>query len=218
MDATAQAEAYASADFEAPNTAFIGHVEAALDDHRVSGRVLDLGCGPADICVRLARAHPAATIDALDGAAAMLACARQRLARTPDVGARIRLIHQTLPTMALEPRHYDLIISNSLLHHLHEPAVLWQCIRQVAKPGAAIVVMDLHRPASVAAASAIVARYAADEPALLRNDFHNSLLAAFTLEEVRAQLRAAGLEQLASHKVSDRHLLISGRMPDTPAA
>jgi hypothetical protein len=53
-------------------------------------------------------------------------------------------------------------------------------------PGAPVLVMDLMRPASPAAAEALVEQYAAGEPEVLRRDFYNSLLAAFEPGEVRA--------------------------------
>ena len=47
------------------------------------------------------------------------------------------------------------------------------------------------------------------EPPVLKRDFYNSLLAAFEIEEVRAQLAAAGMSGLSVRTVSDRHLLVS---------
>ena len=104
------------------------------------------------------------------------------------------------------------MVSNSLLHHLHRPEGLWQTISQLARPGCPVVVMDLARPDSRAAAQSIVDRYAAAEPEILREDFYNSLLAAFTPDEVEAQLRVAGLGHFRVSMVSDRHLLVVGRM------
>jgi hypothetical protein len=57
-----------------------------------------------------------------------------------------------------------------------------------------------------------VETYAATEPEVLREDFFASLLAAYTVEEVRAQLAAAGLD-LAVAETSDRHLQAWGRLP-----
>jgi hypothetical protein len=59
----------------------------------------------------------------------------------------------------------------------------------------------------------MVGLYAAGEPEVLRRDFYNSLLAAFTIEEIQVQLTGAGLSGLAARSVSDRHVVISGRMP-----
>jgi len=53
--------------------------------------------------------------------------------------------------------------------------------------------------------------YSGDEPEILRTDFFNSLLAAFTPAEVEAQLAEAGLADLRVEATSDRHLMISGR-------
>jgi hypothetical protein len=71
----------------------------------------------------------------------------------------------------------------------------------------------LFRPGSVAAASALVAQYAANEPDILQRDFLASLCAAFEPAEVRQQLAACGLDTLLVAEVSDRHLLVSGHLP-----
>ena len=49
------------------------------------------------------------------------------------------------------------------------------------------------------------------EPEVLQRDFHNSLLAAYTIDEVEAQLRQAELP-FDVRQVSDRHLVASGRI------
>jgi 2-polyprenyl-3-methyl-5-hydroxy-6-metoxy-1,4-benzoquinol methylase len=118
----------------------------------------------------------------------------------------------TLPSGRIGEAAYDIVLSNSLLHHLHDPAVPWGTIKSAAKPGATVLVMDLFRPPSEAAAAALVTAHAATAPEVLRRDFHNSLLAAFTPEEVEEQLGAAGLEQLRVERVSDRHLAVGGRI------
>jgi hypothetical protein len=74
--------------------------------------------------------------------------------------------------------------------------------------------MDLMRPASAGWAAALVETYAPDAPDVLKQDFRNSLHAAFEPAEVTEQLRSAGLaDVLEVHVVSDRHLAVWGRMP-----
>ena len=102
------------------------------------------------------------------------------------------------------------MISNSLLHHLHDPSVFWDTVKRVAKDDARILIVDLIRPPSVDRAKEIVTLYAAEEPPILQRDFYNSLLAAFEVEEVRLQLTAAGLDHLQVSVISDRHLAVSG--------
>jgi SAM-dependent methyltransferase len=209
MDEAEQARAYAAADFSEPHQAFVDHFRARFPDHEPR-TALDLGCGPCDVTLRFARAYPGCQLTAIDGAAAMLAEARAAL-RGAGLVARVRLLQRRLPDVAgLEPG-FDAIISNSLLHHLHDPEVLWRSIRRLAAPGAAVQVMDLLRPGSSRQLEQLVAFYAQDAPEILRRDFANSLRAAFRVDEIGAQLAAARLP-LAVEVVSDRHVLVSGRM------
>ncbi len=207
MDDPAQAQAYASADFSAPHDAFVAHFAARFPNFS-TGRVLDLGCGAADITLRFARAFPEARMVGVDGAEAMLVLARAAVTRA-GCAERIALWHRRLPDAALEIQ-FDAVLSNSLLHHLRDPSVLWQTLKQAAKPRAPVCVMDLLRPASIEEAAQLTAHYAADAPEVLRRDFFNSLCAAYRADEVRAQLREADLAHLQIETVSDRHLLIWG--------
>jgi SAM-dependent methyltransferase len=212
MDDPAQALAYAREDFSEPNALFVEQF-VRLQGERFEGRILDLGCGPADISLRFARVYPEARIDALDGSDAMLTFARQALeASEPSVRARVNLICACLPWADLPAHRYDAVVSNSLLHHLHRPEVLWETLRRSARPGAAVAIMDLMRPASAQAVDRLVTTYAGAAPEILRRDFRNSLFAAFTPEEVRDELINAGLPGLRVEPVSDRHLLVRGRM------
>jgi len=209
MDDFEQARAYALADFEEPHGQFIALFKQHFPDQAVDGVVLDLGCGTGDITKRFAYAFPRCRIHALDGAEQMLMFARQSV-DFEMLHERVRLFKRMLPTDKLPKEQYDVVISNSLLHHLADPQVLWQSIKQFAKPGGAVFVMDLMRSDSIEQAEAMVKQYAANEPAVLQKDFLNSLLAAYTPDEVRAQLSEAGLEHLMVEVVSDRHLIVSG--------
>lgn len=213
MQGPDQALAYAQADFSEANGLFVDLLARLRPGPLVGAKALDLGCGPADIPIRFLRAYPQAQCDALDGSPAMLEHARAALDRSPGLAPRCRLLCHSLPSGDLAQGHYDLVLSNSLLHHLHDPQVLWRTVRETAKPGALVLVMDLMRPASAAWAEALVATYAADTLEVLRNDFRNSLFASFEPQEVAAQLQEAGLEALDVGVVSDRHLAISGRLP-----
>lgn len=209
MDQDEQARAYAGADFSQPHNHFIELLAKAFPQG-LGGVVLDLGCGPADISIRLARACPGCQVHGVDGALAMLECGREAVQQA-GLQQRIRLMHGYLPGAELPLARYDAVISNSLLHHLAEPGVLWQTIRQYAVPGAPVLIMDLRRPDAIATARDMVGQYAAAEPALLQQDFYRSLLAAYTPEEVRGQLEQHGLGHFTLEVVSDRHWVVYGR-------
>jgi SAM-dependent methyltransferase len=105
---------------------------------------------------------------------------------------------------------YDLVLSNSLLHHLDDPAVLWQSVKRWSLPGGPVFVMDLYRPETPLDVERLVEAYAAGDPDVLRRDFASSLAAAYRPDEVRAELERAGLAHLAVEVVSDRHFVVWG--------
>ena len=211
MDSEAQVDAYASADFSASNQWFVDQLVERFKPRPERGRLVDLGCGPGDICIRLAHALPGWRIEGVDAGTNMLATAR-RVVALAGLAKRIQFRLDRLPDPALGDECFECVVSNSLLHHLPQPDTLWQAVRQVAAPGAWIQVMDLDRPASAEQADALVKLHSGDEPEVLKTDFRNSLHAAWRVDEVRAQLERAGLP-LDCEKVSDRHWLVSGRMP-----
>ncbi len=209
MQDSEQVKAYAQADFSAPHNHFIELIVEQLQEQVLTRSVLDLGCGPGDVTVRFAQKFSATTIDAIDGSQAMLSYARNSL---PEIlQQRIRYIHGYLPDTGWSSLKYQTIISNSLLHHLPDPSVLWQTIKQYAVTGARIFVMDLLRPESISQAREMVRIYAPEEPEILQTDFFNSLLAAFSLDEIKEQLNSEGLV-LSVKQISDHHIFIYSKV------
>ena len=203
-----QAIAYANADFEEPHNHFLELLTASVGNKLPeSGTAIDLGCGAADISIRFAKAFPGYQIDALDGSEAMLVEGVKAI-NAAGLTQRINLIQVYLQETTLADKEYDLIFSNSLLHHLHDPMLLWNAMKD-AKGSPSIFIMDLIRPETVKQVDNLVNEYAQDEPEILQRDFRNSLKAAFTPDEVVLQLAPAGLDGLKVTVVSDRHMTIS---------
>jgi len=207
-----QARAYADADFTEPHERFVQLLRGKIGGDAGRGCALDLGCGPADVTIRFARAFSAVTVHGMDGSEVMLELGREAVGRA-GLASRVELFEGRLPEALLPRDGYDGIFSNSLLHHLQHPAVMWETVRRAGAPGAWLFVMDLMRPRDKREAKELVDLYAADEPEVLRRDFYNSLLAAYREEEVARQLRSARLDQLSIEVVSDRHLIVWGRLP-----
>jgi trans-aconitate methyltransferase len=215
MEDTDQARAYSEADFADAHEAIVDDV---VRRHPGLGRgagldVVDLGCGPADVTVRLARRLPEARVLGLDAGPVMLGLARERI-EAHGLGSRVTVAESRLP--AVDERlsgRFGLVVANSVLHHLEEPGALWSAVTALAAPGAAVHVADLCRPDDLATLDQLVVRYATGEPDVLVEDFRNSLAAAHRPDEVRAQLVAAGLDALRVDVISDRHLVVWGRLP-----
>ena len=205
-----QVRAYARADFNAVHTDLMGKCFQYYPT--CSGTIADLGCGPGDITLRLARQYLHGRIHAFDGSSLMLGYALQNV-KSRGFADRVRLQYAVFPDVGELGqrflRRYDMIVSNSLLHHLHDPQVLWQVIKDLASPRATIFIADLRRPDSEAQAQHYVNEYAAGEPAVLQRDFYNSLCAAFTVSEVREQIQANNMN-LNAVGFGDRHIIIHG--------
>ena len=213
MDEPLQAEAYAAADFSSGDLAVLERIEA-LPAFRGSGdgeglSVVDLGCGPGNITFLVARRWPGARVLGIDGSAAMLAIAEQRRLADPVAHRQVRFQRLVLPSPQLAGP-CSAVVSNSLLHHLHDPGVFWRAVKQLTGPGTSLYVRDLRRPATAADLEALVARHVGAAPAVLRRDYAHSLRAAFSTAEVRAQLEAAGLGGLEVRELDDRYLEIQG--------
>jgi cyclopropane fatty-acyl-phospholipid synthase-like methyltransferase len=206
MEDPEQAAAYAAADFSQENQGFVDRFEEYFPGFS-SGRVLDAGCGPADIPIRFARRYPC-HLTAVDASPAMIRLAEQAVSQA---GLSDRITVQCERFEAVPGANvFDAVLSNSLLHHLPNPLQFWNKLRQLVKPGSPVLVMDLLRPDSPEEAQAIVDRYASGAPAVLRRDFFNSLMAAFTEDEVTTQLARMNLTRLLIDVIDDRHWVVGG--------
>ncbi|MBI4844546.1 MAG: class I SAM-dependent methyltransferase [Nitrospirae bacterium] len=210
MDDAEQAAAYAETDFSEPHEAFVSYFRERFPDFR-SGKVLDIGCGTGDVIIRFARALPGVMITGIDGADEMLKIARRDIERC-GYGDRIKLMHCLLRDESMLKEKFDAVISNSILHHLYDPYVLWNTVKACAVKNAPVFIMDLFRPESAETAEALVRKHAAEASPVLKKDFYNSLLAAYTPEEIRSQIKQRGLGMLEVETVSDRHVIIWGRI------
>ena len=207
MDDPEQALAYAGADFEQENQGFVDRFRVYFPEF-TEGHVLDLGCGPGDISIRLVRALSACRIIAVDASGPMIRLANEAV-KQGGLADRITFHCERFQTVSLvEP--VDAAVSNSLLHHVPNPLQFWYRLRQLVKQDSPVLVMDLLRPDSPEEAQAIVDRYAAEEPEILRRDFYRSLLASFTEDEVAAQLAEMNMSRLVIDVVDDRHWVVSG--------
>ncbi len=209
MDGEEQSLAYARADFSQSNQWFADRLKQ--DFSGSLGRVLDIGCGPADVDIRLAQAVPGMHITAVDASGPMIEIARQAVAAAGML-EQVDPVKGYIPGLPFEEQSFDAVLSKDMFHHLPDPSVLWNEARRMGKPGALVCVMDLFRPESPGTARKVVESTAPDEHPLLKKDFYVSLRAAFTLEEIEDQLEAAGLG-FRVEKVSERHMFISGFLP-----
>ena len=207
MEDEAQVQAYAAADFSQENQGFVDRFREYFPEF-TEGHVLDLGCGPGDIPIRFARTVPGCRITGVDASEPMIGLAVETAKRA---GLADRITFRCERFLVLTGVGVaDAAMSNSLLHHVSNPLQFWHKLRLAVKPGSPVLVMDLLRPESPEEAQTIVDRYACGAPDILRRDFYNSLLAAFTEDEIAAQLAQMNLTRLLIDVPDDRHWVVGG--------
>ena len=212
MNGDAQVQAYAAADFSSGDQATIEAIQRLVftsSPMPPDPLVVDLGCGPGNITLRMAHLFPKARIIGIDGAESMLALARERAEKQQ---LDISFLCQTLQEVLRGPLlgQADLIVSNSLLHHLHQPDLLWTVTQALAAPGCRALHRDLRRPASDVEIEQLLLKHLPSAPEVLQHDFAASLAAAFEPDEVIADLHRLGLHQLTVSAEDDRYLVVSG--------
>jgi ubiquinone/menaquinone biosynthesis C-methylase UbiE len=201
MDTAEDAGEYDAMDFTAVNTDFARAASALAP---AGATVLDAGTGTARIPVLLARLRPDWRIIAVDLAASMLELGRKNIA-LHQLSGRIQLERVDVKRMPYADRRFDLVIANSLIHHLSEPLPFLQEIKRVVKPDGGIFLRDLLRPDSPEALERMVAGVGPEYSPRQARLWRDSLRAALTIAEIEDSLHRAGLTGLRVYRSSDRH-------------
>ncbi len=201
MDTPAEATAYNEMDHAAVNRSFVDDLLACGD---IAGDVLDLGTGTALIPLELCRRVEACRIMACDLSVSMLDLAVYNLAVSP-VASRIRLEQADAKRLLYADEQFDIVISNSIIHHIAQPHDVLREAHRVVKPGGLLFFRDLLRPLHDADVARLVNLYAAEANEHQRQMFDDSLRAALDLDEIRALVAQLGYSPDTVQATSDRH-------------
>lgn len=169
---------------------------------------LDLGTGTALIPIEICKRSDAMRIMALDAAVPMLELARYRLEMAGIID-RIQLTHGDVKQLVFDDEYFDAVISNSLAHHLAEPADLFREAWRVLRPKGRLFIRDLCRPATAEEVERLVELHAAGETDFSKQLLRQSLHAGLTLDEVRKLCGTFGIPSDAVQMTSDRHWTVS---------
>ena len=201
MDTAAEALEYDSMDHSEVNRLF---VDDLLAEREIAGRVLDLGTGTARIPVELARRAPDCYILAVDMSTHMLDLARYNI-EVAGLRERIQLGHVDGKRLPYPDKSIDVVISNSIVHHIPEPTtVLAEAVR-VTTTGGLILFRDLVRPPDQKTLECLVDTYAGQASEHQRALFAASLHAALSLPEIRSLVEQLGFPGESVRTTSDRH-------------
>ena len=141
MDTVEAAEAYDAMEHGEVDHAFVDRVVALGAN---TGHFLDVGTGPAQIPILLAQHCPDIHITAIDLSEEMLKIAKRHVA---DAGLtdRITLEHVDAKVLPYPDNTFDGLISNSIVHHIHDTMKALQEMGRVVRPKGTVLIRDLIR-------------------------------------------------------------------------
>ncbi|HXW60969.1 MAG TPA: class I SAM-dependent methyltransferase [Candidatus Acidoferrales bacterium] len=188
MDDSAEVEAYASAaeqtHLDAIDDTFVEHAIGLLGA-RPRGRALDIGTGPGQIVIKLARQLTLWKFTGVDRSQAMIAQASRNLAAVGDtLVGRVEFQAADGTCLPFPNGSFDFVMCNSVLHHLAEPQKLLGAMARLAKPEGAILLRDLRRPGRLAY-PLHVWRHGRHYSGTMRKLFRDSVRSAYTVDELR---------------------------------
>jgi ubiquinone/menaquinone biosynthesis C-methylase UbiE len=201
MDSPQEARDYDAMDHGTVNRAFVADFVAVWDR---LGPVLDVGTGTAQIPIELCRQIVNVQVTAVDLAEHMLQMGRANVQRA-GFADRIHLERVDAKEMAYTTGTFSAAISNSIVHHIPEPACVLAEMVRVVRPAGLLFVRDLLRPANEKDLQRLVAAYAGQENEHQQQMFADSLHAALSLPEVRERIVALQFDPAGVRQTSDRH-------------
>lgn len=201
MDTAEDALDYDRMDHREVNRRFVDDFLAAAPD---LDEVLDLGTGTAQIPIALCRSTSEGRVLVIDLSAEMLLVAKTNV---EVAGLRERIMLQLVDAKGLPygDGRFSAVMSNSIVHHIPDPApALAEAVR-VTRSGGRLFVRDLARPEDEATLDSLVERYTVGSNDHQRQLFADSLHAALTVAEMQEIVAALGFAPETVSMTSDRH-------------
>lgn len=216
MDTAQEATDYDAMDHSEVNRVFVDDLltvlggcgmrsaECELETEAPHFDILDLGTGTALIPIQLCKSFPGCRVMAADAAVSMLELARYNV-EVNSLNERIELAHVDAKQLPFGEGMFDVVMSNSIVHHIPEPIqVLREAVR-VTKAGGLLFFRDLLRPSTQTDLGNLVATYTGNENANSQRMFAESLHAALSLDEIRGLVGSLGFVAESVQQTTDRH-------------
>jgi ubiquinone/menaquinone biosynthesis C-methylase UbiE len=209
MDDSGEVEAYSSAaaqaHLDAIDNTFVEHAVRLLRG-RERGRALDIGTGPGQIVIKLARRLTRWKFVGVDRSLAMIAQAQANL-ESAGTGLEGRVEFQVADgnRLPFPDQSFDLVLCNSVLHHLAEPEKLLSEIVRLVSSRGGILLRDLRRPGRIGYPLHVRWHGRRYSGAMYRL-FRDSVRSAYTVPELRRLLQSAALPRARVFQYRSIHI------------
>jgi SAM-dependent methyltransferase len=153
--------------------------------------LLDVGTGPGSIPLKIARHCPDLGVVGVDRSPNMIRVARQSAAHQ-GLTERAFFFVGEASRLAFAEARFEMVISNSLLHHLPQPISVLNEMARVVKPAGVVLLRDLRRPSRLAFPLHVrwFGRYYSR---VMKKLYVNSVRAAYTGPELAALVHGSKL-------------------------
>ncbi len=222
MERKEQAISYAKADFSEGENKLINQINYYLINKNIfldeNELIVDLGCGPGNISEKLSLKWPKANVVGIDGSKEMIRIAELNKKNSPNHSQLKNLRYlcadiKSLKTSEISSKkNISLLVSNSLIHHITHLDDFFNCLDKLSSNKTINFHKDLKRPNSEKQALELKEKCAEKYNDILTNDYYASLLASYSLKELKNFIFDKKLSSLEVFEEADQYLVIYGKV------
>jgi ubiquinone/menaquinone biosynthesis C-methylase UbiE len=162
-----------------------------LKKEKVSGSLLDVGCGPGWFLMDVHRAFPDMSLTGCDLSERMVWHA------TKNLELKAEIITGDAQNLPFPDNSFDAVTSTLAFHHFPEPVKAITEFHRVLKPSGLMVIEDGRRDCNAFTLGFIrfVTKFIVPKPLRSTNEPLGSLLASFTLDECKQIMEQSPFEK-----------------------
>jgi ubiquinone/menaquinone biosynthesis C-methylase UbiE len=198
---------------ETASNEYLDRLDNQFVDHVISigirGTILDLGTGPGQIPIKLAKRDPRITVIGIDLSREMLKRAAER-ARQEQVSSRVSFMLASAGSIPVVSGSIDLLICNSTLHHFSDPVQVFNEAHRVIKDDGMAYFRDLRRRSRLLH-GLHVAFFGRKYKGLMRKSFEDSVRAAYTRSELRQHIANSNLSNARVFYPDLSHIVVESQ-------
>ena len=218
MNTKNQVESYSEADFSKGEIKFIRLIKNYLKKNNIqltrNDLIVDLGCGPGNISEKLSKEWPNTSVLGIDGSKEMIHKANIRKNLQEKPLNNLNYLCEDIKNIKLvdisDKKHINLLVSNSLIHHITHINEFFECILSLSSENTLNFHKDFIRPINEKYALELKAECASKYNETLTNDYYASLQASYRADELRNHIADKNLVHLDVLEEDNKYLIVYG--------
>ena len=218
MNTKDQVDSYSEADFSKGEIKFVRLIKNYLKKNNIhitpNDLIVDLGCGPGNISEKLSKEWPNTSVIGIDGSKEMINMAKIKKNLQEKPLNNLRYLCEDIKNIKLadisDKKQINLLVSNSLIHHLTHINDFFECILSLSRENTLNFHKDLIRPMNEKYALKLKAECASKYNETLTCDYYASLQASYRADELRNLIADKNLIHLDVLEEDNMYLIVYG--------